>query len=68
MNKKLYISLTAAFVAVFLLSSFMIARQVIDSKKSANDFEQLEQVIVDKLPVIDDEETEEVPELTAYEK
>lgn len=70
MNNKIYITIITIFSVIFSLSSFMLAKQFIDSKNNIKAFDELQQVIIAE-PVIDEEIEEDIEEnieLTPYEQ
>lgn len=69
MKRKICIILAAVFTAAFLVSGFMLCRQYLDEKNSAEAFEDLAQ-LVETLPPDSGapEEETETPMQTAFEK
>lgn len=68
-KQKILIAGTAAFAVLFLFSGFMVCRQYLDEKQSAEVFENVAQ-LVNQVPESTDAPAEETakPKLTAYEK
>lgn len=68
MKRKIFITLAAVFTAAFLVSGFMLCRQYLDEKNSAEAFDDLAQMVETVPPDTEPEEEVDAPLQTAFDK